>query len=74
MNNSKLSFTAVLYDGSMKEYKSGEEIRDYYAKDEVYKVFMWFNGERTDMNLDTIFNAPKNVSHLVNGGLRSVND
>ena len=65
MNNNNLSFTAVLYDGSLKEYKSGEDIRAYYNRAEVYKVFMNYNGASTELTLDEIFDTPKKHVRLV---------
>ena len=67
--NNLISFTAVLTNGSFKEYKSGEDIRAYYTKDEVYKVFLHAPGVSwKEVDLDTIFNFPKNRGHLVHGG------
>ncbi len=69
--NNLISFTAALTNGSFKEYKTGENIRAYYTKDEVYKVFLHAPGVSwKEIDLDTIFNFPKNRSHLVNGAVR----
>ncbi len=70
MNDSNLSFTAVFYDGTMKEYKSGEDIRSYYSRDEVYRVYVNYNGQKTVIVPDLIFDLPANREHLVNGGIR----
>ena len=68
--NNLISFTAVLFNGSSKEYKSGEDIRAYYTKDEVYKVFLHAPGVSfKEIELDTIFNFPTTRGHLINGAI-----
>ncbi len=67
--NNLISFTAVLNDGSFKEYKSGEDIRAYCTKDEVYKVFLHASGVPwKEIDLDTIFLFfDRCRGHLVHG-------
>lgn len=68
--NNLISFTVVLPGGTFKEYKSGEDIRAYYTKDEVYKVFLHAPGiSWKEVDLNTIFNSLKNHGHLVHGGI-----
>jgi len=68
MNNT-FSFTAVLKDGTQKEFKSGEEIRSCYNRKEIFRVYLNKDNKQYPVYLDEIFFTRVNHGHLVHGAI-----
>ncbi len=69
--NNNFSFTVVLKDGTQKEFKSGEDIRAYYDRKEIFRVHLNKDNKRYPVYLEEIYFTltPKNHGHLVNGAI-----